>query len=109
MENKKYSSFLMHAEMQYSNAFKSFSLNNIIKRNLNIIKINYNDILYLLCGAEQRIQKSTGTREPMNTSKKDMNGLLDVPVQSAILKTITIITVTVKDCPKICHMLYKML
>jgi len=87
----------MHAEMQCSNAFKSFSLNNIIT----------NDVLYLLCAAERRIWKSTGTREPTNTSKKDMNGLLNVPGQSAILKTV--ITVTVKDCPKICRMLYKML
>jgi len=83
----------MHAEMQCSNAFKSFSLNDIT------------NILYLLCAAERRIRKSTGTREPMNTSKKDMNGLLDVPAQSAILKTITVITVTVKYYPKICRML----
>jgi len=89
----------VHAEMQCSNVFKSFSLNNIIT----------NDILYLLCAAERRIRKSTGTKEPTNTSKKDMNGLLNVPAQSAILKTITVITVTVNDCFKICHMLYKML
>jgi len=89
----------MHAEMQCSNAFKSFFLNNTIT----------NDILYLLCAAERRIRKSTGTREPTNTSKKDMNGLLNVPAQLAILKTIIVITVTVKDCPKICYMLYKML
>lgn len=67
---------------------QKFNVLKCIQFSLKYINKITNIILYILYAAEGKIRESIDIKEPMNTSKKDMNGLAVVPARLAILKTI---------------------